>query len=352
MNSTYNIYIHVPFCMSKCNYCAFFSQACAKPDWETYTKNIKQELLYWSKVLGRINVSTVFFGGGTPSLMPTASFSEIIVDIYKLFEPTGNCEISFEANPGTIDKKKLDSFIAAGANRISIGIQSLDDDKLKFLGRRHDTKTALKILETALKKNIRVSADFIYGLPGEDTKYITQLCKDINRLGLTHCSLYELTIEPNTPFGRQNLQMPSNEEMADMYLAISETLGLPRYEVSNYAVDGQECRHNLNVWDGAPYIGIGKGAAGRVLIDNQWYEQMGGGEKFEKISDETRAEERLITGLRQTRGVYLDNNVKKIINMDYVQKYQDLLQQTSDNRIAATKNGILILDDLILNLMR
>ena len=146
--------------------------------------------------------------------------------------------------------------------------------------------------------------------------------------------------------------MPSNEEMADMYLAISETLGLPRYEVSNYAVNGQECRHNLNVWDGAPYIGIGKGAAGRVLIDNQWYEQMGGGEKFERISDETRAEERLITGLRQTRGVYLDNKVKKIINMDYVQKHPDLLQQTSDNRIAATKNGILILDDLILNLMR
>ena len=103
---------------------------------------------------------------------------------------------------------------------------------------------------------------------------------------------------------------------------------------------------------GRPYIGIGKGAAGRVLIDNQWYEQMGGGEKFEKISDETRAEERMITGLRQTRGVYLDNNVKKIINMDYVQKHPDLLQQTSDNRIAATKNGILILDDLILNLMR
>ncbi len=352
MNSPHNIYIHVPFCVSKCNYCAFFSRACKEPDWTEYEQRIIQEINYWEKKLGRISIPTIFFGGGTPSLMPTKVFDNIVSKINSAFNLNKDFEITLEANPGTIDEQKLNDFIIAGVNRLSIGVQSLDDEKLRFLGRRHDAKSALKILKLASHKNIKVSADFIYGLPEETVKDIKKICADINSLGLTHCSMYELTIEPNTLFGKMNLNMPSNEEMADMYDAIDKNLKLPRYEVSNYAVPGQECLHNLNVWDGQPYIGIGQGAAGRILIDNQWYEQIGGGERFEKLSSTARAEERIITGLRQVRGVFLDSDTEKIINMQYVQDNPDLLQKTSDNRLITTKQGMLFLDELILKLVR
>lgn len=348
----HNIYIHVPFCLSKCNYCAFFSTACKNPDWENYSDNIIKEIRYWSEKLGRISIPTIFFGGGTPSLMPVKTFEKIIDNINSNFYIDKDCEITLESNPGTLDEEKLSNFINTGVNRISIGVQSFDDDKLKFLGRRHDAKTALKLINSAIRKNIRVSADFIYGLPSEKVQDVINTCHDINNLGLQHCSMYELTIEPHTPFGAQNLNMPSNEEMADMYNAIDENLKLPRYEVSNYATPGNECRHNQNVWDGAPYIGIGKGAAGRILIDNVWYEQSGSWEKFDKLSNTARAEERIITGLRQVQGVYLDTDIEKIINMKYVQDNPELLQRTSDNRIAATKQGMLFLDELVLNLVR
>lgn len=171
-------------------------------------------------------------------------------------------------------------------------------------------------------------------------------------MGLQHCSMYELTIEPNTPFGKMNLDMPTNDEMADMYTAIGQTLNLPRYEVSNYAVHGAECRHNQNIWDGAPYIGLGRGAAGRILIDDQWYEQMGNNELFKKIDNNTRATERIITGLRQVRGVQIDDMTRRVINTDFVKQNPELLRITSDNRIAATERGMLVLDDLIMNLIR
>lgn len=338
--------------MSKCKYCAFFSKPCAKPDWDLFLENINAEINKWSDLLGTFTVPTIFFGGGTPSLMPENIFSEIIKNIEKNFYIQKNCEITLEANPGTINFNKLKNFKNAGVNRLSVGIQSLDDNKLKFLGRIHSAKQALDLLDFANNLNLNVSADFIYGLP-EETEYdVKKLCDEINKLGLKHCSLYELTIEPETPFGKMNLQMPSNEEMAKMYTAISEELNIPRYEVSNYAIKGYECKHNQNVWDGEPYIGIGKGAAGRVLIDGQWYEQLGNNEKFEKISVQTRAIERLITGLRQVRGIKLDSDIEKVIDLQFVNQNPTLLNINADNRLAVTEKGMLILDDLLLNLTR
>ena len=352
MIKPHNIYIHVPFCLSKCNYCAFFSHACTTPDWNKYEEKIINEIAYWAQKLGKISIPTIFFGGGTPSLMPIKTFENIINTIKSCFFLNTKCEITLESNPGTLDKNKLSDFVKAGVNRISIGIQSLSDDKLKFLGRIHNAKQAINLLNNAQNLSLRVSADFIYGLPHESNQDIINICKDINSLGLSHCSMYELTIEPDTPFSKMNLQMPSNEEMAEMYMAISENLNLPRYEVSNYAAPGQECRHNQNVWDGEPYIGIGQGAAGRILIDDVWYEQMGNQQKFEKISGRTRAIEKLITGLRQVRGIKLDSDIEKIINFDFVNDNQKLLKLTSENRLTATEKGMLILDDLLINLTR
>ena len=351
MAVSHNIYIHVPFCMSKCNYCAFYSTACANPDWKRYSDNICDELKFWSEKLGKVNVPTIFFGGGTPSLMPTKIFEQIMNCIRNSFCLEENCEITLESNPGTIDKYKLYDFVSFGVNRLSVGVQSLNDDELLFLGRRHNVKQALNLLILAQNMNLRVSADFIYGLPNHDTQSVIALCKDINKIGLSHVSMYELTIEKNTPFGKMNLNMPDNEVMADMYMAIGDNLSLPRYEVSNYATHGCECRHNQNIWNGEPYIGIGRGAAGRVLIDNVWYEQRGANELFKSISNETRGTEKILTGMRTLRGVKLTDDVKKQINFDWVESHKDLVEIKSEYLHTSTR-GLLILDDIITDIIK
>ncbi len=350
MNNPHNIYIHVPFCISKCNYCAFFSRAIA-PDWESYAQGICSEIDFWADKLGSISIPTVFFGGGTPSLMPVSVFESIMKHLNRRFDMSKCAEVTLESNPGTLTNEKLADFISNGVTRLSVGVQSFDDEELKFLGRQHDAKTAIALLEFAQKTGIRVSGDFIYGLPEHNVEKVISLCDKINQFGLQHASLYELTIEPNTPFGRMNLNMPNNDEMADMYTAISENLELPRYEVSNYAIHGFECKHNQNIWDGDAYIGLGNGAMGRVFMNNSWFEQSGGDIKYSVLSDYERAIERVITGLRTMRGVVLDNQVKNIVAIDFVNAHNDLVN-IKDNRLVATDSGILVLDDLLTKLIR
>ena len=321
------------------------------PDWDAYTDGIIDELQHFAKILGRVRVPTVFFGGGTPSLMPTNKFAEIIDSVHKNFDVMAGAEITIEANPGTIDKQKLIEFCAAGVNRLSVGAQSFDDEKLKFLGRIHSARDARALIDAGMNHGIRVSADFIYGLPNESVNDVIDTCRQINDIGITHCSLYELTIEPNTPFGKMNLDMPNNDVMAEMYIAIQNTLGLSRYEVSNYAAPGFECRHNQNVWDGEPYIGIGNGAAGRVFINGTWYEELGGGKMFQPMSNDSRAIERVITGMRTMRGVHIDPDIKKILNLEFAKSHNDMLMFSGD-RIAATDAGILVLDNLIEKLVK
>ena len=351
MTISHNIYIHVPFCMSKCNYCAFFSTACANPDWKKYSNDICRELVFWSNKLGKIQIPTVFFGGGTPSLMPIWAFEQIMQCVNDNFKVLPNCEITLESNPGTLDKDKLKDFVSIGVNRLSVGVQSLKDEELLFLGRKHNVKQALDLLKNAIEMNLRVNADFIYGLPNHNEKSVIELCKSINELGLSHVSMYELTIEKNTPFGKMNLNMPNNDTMAQMYNAIPEYLSLPRYEVSNYAKPGYECKHNQNIWNGDAYIGVGRGGAGRVFLNNIWYEQRGNNELFEPISNETRAIEKILTGLRTIRGVKLTDDVKSIINFDWINSHKDLVE-INNEYLYATAKGLLILDDLTVDLIK
>ncbi len=301
--------------------------------------------------MGHIDIPTVFFGGGTPSLMPVAHFEKILNTICQNFNLLTNAEITIESNPGTLDKNKLADFRNAGVNRLSVGVQSLDDEKLKFLGRRHNATTALDLLSAAQNAGLRVSADFIYGLPGDTVNNVTNLCKQINTLGLKHCSLYELTIEANTPFGKMNLDLPDNEIMAQMYIAIGETLRLPRYEVSNYAKPGEECQHNLNIWDGQPYIGIGRGAAGRIFLDNTWYEQLGNDAQMDAITQDARAIEMILTGMRTLRGCRLTTETKNVIDMDWARNNPNLVR-INNNRISATPNGMLVLDEVMVKLVK
>lgn len=351
MNCSHNLYIHVPFCMSKCNYCAFFSRACSNPDWQKYANDICDELNFWSEKLGKINIPTIFFGGGTPSLMPVEFFEQIMNCINERFNVLPDCEITLESNPGTIDKNKLIDFVSNGVNRLSVGVQSLKDEELVFLGRRHNVVQALNLLDSAKEINLRISADFIYGLPNHNVESVINLCNQINKLGLKHVSMYELTIEENTPFGKMNLKMPDNDTMAEMYNAIGENLNLPRYEVSNYALENEHCKHNVNIWNGDAYVGIGRGGAGRVYLNGIWYEQKGNHELFEKMSDETRATEKILTGLRTMRGVKLTQDVKNMINFAWVNTHKDLVE-IDDEYLHTTANGLLILDDLTLDLIK
>lgn len=347
----HNIYIHVPFCMSKCNYCAFFSHACTNPNWEQYTADICNEIKHWKQILGKINIPTIFFGGGTPSLIPVKSFEQIIKEIRTNFDLNNNTEITLESNPGTLNSEKLQGFINAGVNRLSIGVQSLDDKKLKFMGRRHDVQTALELINTAQEMGLHVSADFIYGLPGDTEETIIKLCEQINQLGLKHVSMYELTIEKNTPFGKMHLDMPDNETMAKMYTVIDKHLNLNRYEVSNYCSPGEQCKHNQNIWDGDAYIGIGRGAAGRIFLDNIWYEQRGNNEQFDTMTNDVRATEMILTGMRTIRGCRLTEATKNVIDMDWVKAHPEYVT-LRDNRICATARGTMILDEIIVNIVR
>ena len=284
--------------------------------------------------------------------MPTNCFAKIMQALNDNFDVLPGCEVTLESNPGTLDEMRLDEFTANGVNRLSIGVQSFYDDELLFLGRRHNAVVARNLIELAQKRGIRVSADFIYGIPGHNVQSVEKLCNQINEIGISHCSMYELTIEENTPFGKMQLSMPTNDEMADMYMAITNTLKLPRYEVSNYAAPGFECRHNQNVWNGAAYIGLGTGAAGRVFMNDTWYEQSGGiNGQFIPISNKTRAIECVITGMRTMRGVLLAKDVQNVINMEYVNKYPDLVV-VEKGRMYATSRGLITLDDLLVNLIK
>ena len=158
MTVAHNIYVHIPFCMSKCNYCAFFSRACANPDWDTYVSEILSEIDYWAKLLGKIDIPTIFFGGGTPSLIPVECFNKIIQQLRASFNVLPNAEITLESNPGTLDKARLCEFIAYGVNRLSVGVQSLTDDELSFLGRRHTVRDAMRLIDDAHAQSIRVFA--------------------------------------------------------------------------------------------------------------------------------------------------------------------------------------------------
>ncbi len=351
MNNPHNIYIHTPFCMSKCKYCAFFSRACSAPDWDAFADGIVREIEFWAQKKGRISVPTVFFGGGTPSLMPTKTFDQIIGALRTNFDITPATEVTLESNPKTLDAVRLREFIDAGANRLSVGVQRLDDETLQFLGRRHSVRDAMELLDRARQYGLRVNADFIYGLPHDTPDTVIKMCDAINAIGLRHVSMYELTIEPDTVFGHMNLDMPSNDMMADMYTAIGENLTTPRYEVSNYAATGDECKHNQNVWDGAPYIGIGHGAAGRPQIDDVWYEQVGGDIWMRPLSGAARATEKIITGMRTMRGAAKTDDVMQMIDTEYVRAHPELVVDCGD-RIRATEKGILILDDLLVHLCR
>ncbi|WP_144186626.1 radical SAM family heme chaperone HemW [Elioraea rosea] len=320
------LYVHWPFCLARCPYCDFNAHVRERLDEPRYRSAILAELAFEAARIGPRPLGSLFFGGGTPSLMSPDTVGAIIAAAKAAFPGAEEPEITLEANPTSVELGRLAGFRDAGVNRISLGIQALDDTALAFLGRKHTAEQALAALAQARSLFRRASFDLIYARPGQS---VTAWRDEVRRalgFGLDHLSLYQLTIEPGTPFERAHargeIALPDEAEQAALYAATVEEAakaGLSPYEVSNYARPGDESRHNLAYWSYADYAGIGPGAHGRIPLagvptatvriraPEAWMEAVErrghGVREEEALPPEARAREMLLMGLRLTRGI-------------------------------------------------
>jgi putative oxygen-independent coproporphyrinogen III oxidase len=321
------LYIHWPFCASKCPYCDFNSHVReGGVDHARFRAALRRELAHEAARIGRRPLASIFFGGGTPSLMEPETVAALIEDARRFFDPLADCEITLEANPTSVEIGKLRAFAEAGVNRASLGVQSLDEAALRFLGRRHDAREAVSALEAARKIFPRLSFDLIYARPGQEESHWRAELRQALALAADHLSLYQLTIEPGTRFetlhGRGEFALPPEPEAARMYHATAEEaarFGLLPYEVSNSAKPGAESRHNLAYWRYGDYLGIGPGAHQRMLhakgmiatrrhrAPEEWaarVEQHGHATVEEAtLTPEERGREAMLMGLRLAEGV-------------------------------------------------
>lgn len=270
MSAPLALYVHWPWCESKCPYCDFNSHASA-PDGEAWLDAILAEMKTEAAGLGLAGrpLTSIFFGGGTPSLMSPLAAALIIEEASTLFSPTDDIEITLEANPSSTEIEKFRSLRAAGVNRVSIGVQSFDNDALAFLGRAHDGEAAKRAITAASDIFPRFSFDLIYARPGQSEDTWRKELETALSFGPKHLSLYQLTIEPGTQFSKDRVMAAGEDDAVTLYQttgAIMGAAGLRAYEVSNYAAAGEGARHNLHVWRGGDYLGIGPGAHGRIFV--------------------------------------------------------------------------------------
>lgn len=321
------LYIHWPFCLSKCPYCDFnVHVAGGALDHDLWRESYLKSLDHYAAVAGPRTIASVFFGGGTPSLMQPRTVEAVLDKIHSLWPCVNDMEITLEANPSTVEADKFHAFREAGINRVSLGVQALNDEDLRFLGRRHDAGEALRAIEIASGIFGRFSFDLIYARPGQTLEgWRAELAQALS-LARGHLSLYQLTIERSTPFyhdhARGLFSVPGEDLSADFYLLTQEmtaAAGLESYEVSNHAADGHESRHNLIYWHYGDYIGIGPGAHGRLTLGGEkfatrehyapplWLEKVQsagtGAHPFERLSPGEKLTEALMMGLRLRGGI-------------------------------------------------
>lgn len=329
------VYVHFPWCLQKCPYCDFVSFATERSaiDHRGYADAVLAEIAHRRRDLDGRPVGTIFFGGGTPSLWEPEELGRVIDRLREVVAVDEDVEITVECNPSSLDEARARALRAAGANRLSIGVQGLDRERLQFLGRLHDERGGLQALRDALASGIdRVSADVIYGVAGGRAQRVEEAADEVGRVadtGVTHVSAYALTIEPSTVFGdlarKGTLPILQEDTVADAFLAVRAALearGFVHYEVSNYARPGHEARHNLGYWRGLDYVGLGCAAYGTVSTgdgrarryrnrtDPQRYmaEALAGRSpegSSEDLPAETRLRERIMLGLRLAEGLDL-----------------------------------------------
>lgn len=372
------LYIHWPFCLAKCPYCDFNSHVRPQIDQARFSAALRADLAWEAARLGRRPLGSIFFGGGTPSLMDPSTLSDLIDEATTVFEPQPDLEITMEANPTSVEAFRLRDFRRAGVNRVSLGVQALDPAALAFLGRQHSAAQALMALETAHSVFPRVSFDLIYARPGQTEETWRAELRSALSHAAGHLSLYQLTIEPGTSFEqryrRGEFTLPEPDLAARLYEATAEEasqFGLQQYEISNYAVVGQESRHNLAYWLYGDYAGIGPGAHGRLTLDGRlmetrrhrapeaWaaqVEELGHPVTEERpLSGLEQAREMLLMGLRLNEGIDAERFLERTgIHLPDALDSEMLRHISSEGyvtwdgrRLIATSQGRLRLDALL-----
>ena len=368
------LYIHWPFCVSKCPYCDFNSHVRGAVDQAEWLSALLCDMEYEAALTAPRALSSIFFGGGTPSLMPQATVAALIEKAAQLWSFTSDIEITLEANPSSVEAAKFAGLASAGVNRVSLGLQALHDDALTFLGRAHTVHESLAALGIAQREFARVSIDLIYARPDQtEAQWQAELAQALS-FGTSHMSLYQLTIEPGTRFAsdvRTGAFVPANDDYAAGLFEITQAMtadaGIPAYEISNHARAGQQSRHNLTYWRYQDYAGIGPGAHGRRLnTATQRHKKPenylsavarnGHGIKAEDaLNPATRATEALLMGLRLSEGVDLADIAQRtglpqnaMINAAAAAKIADLGMLTQhQGRLTITPKGMPLLDAIL-----
>ena len=366
------LYVHWPFCVSKCPYCDFNSHVRASIDQESWRIALVADLEHEAKLLSGRRLTSIFFGGGTPSLMDPATVEAVIGAATRCWTPSADLEITLEANPNSVEAARFADLARAGVNRLSLGLQRFDDESLQFLGRAHSAADGRKALEAAQRHFQRVSFDLIYALPGDTEQCWASTLQGALSLGTTHMSLYQLTIEPGTRFAsmvaRREFEPLDAEAAAQLYEmtdAMTSAAGLPAYEISNHARQGHESLHNLTYWRYGEYAGIGPGAHGRRLgmrtVRHRKPENFlsaltrsghGIAEEAELAPPEA-GDEALVMGLRLTEGIDAAAikerfGITDLVDWDRVER---LVASGHLSRVGArirlTKAGRLLLDHIL-----
>ncbi len=375
----FGVYLHWPFCAAKCPYCDFNSHVRHQPvDQPRFVAAFLKEMAAAREMTGPRTVTSIFIGGGTPSLMQPATVEAILNGVAQTWHLPAGIEITLEANPSSVEAERFRGYRAAGVNRVSMGVQALNDKDLKFLGRLHNVEEALTAIRLAREIFPRMSFDLIYARPGQTVEeWSRELVEAIN-LAVDHLSLYQLTIEEGTPFfglhKAGKFTVPDGDQSAALYEATQEITarhGMPAYEVSNHAVPGAESRHNLTYWRYGDYAGIGPGAHGRISRGTQkiataternpeaWLslvEARGHGMiDHELLGYEEQADELLLMGLRLREGVDLAR-WQALSGRDPDPKREQLLldhgfiERLGNSRLRCTPSGMLILDSVVADL--
>lgn len=347
---TLELYVHIPFCVRKCAYCDFLSFSADEEIQEAYMEQLLKEIRDSAKDLKSYQAATVFFGGGTPSILKADWLCQILTLLKQEFVFSEDAEITVEANPGTVDEEKLLAYRQAGVNRLSFGLQSADNGELKLLGRIHTWEQFLESFQLARKTGFQnINIDLMSALPGQTAKSYRRTLEKVLALTPEHLSAYSLMIEEGTPFyeqyeGRPEL-LPSEEEERQMYYDtkhLLEAQGYERYEISNYAKPGYECRHNLGYWERTDYKGYGLGAAS--LLHNIRYTNQTDLSEYlkgkwsgtvEQLTEQAVREEYFFLGLRRMKGIdpgkyrmHYEKQIQKLLGEQLLEAEGDWIRLT------------------------
>lgn len=366
-----SIYIHIPFCVRKCDYCDFESYAGRLHEADAYIDRVLAEAKAQAEVYGHFGVPTVYLGGGTPSLLSAEQLKRLLGGVFSLFAPEKGAEISMEMNPGTVSRDKLAAAVSMGVNRVSLGVQSANDGLLKSISRIHDFDGAKEAVSLVREAGItNCNFDMMFALPRQTEEDILRTADAFHALRPTHISCYELILEDGTPLTRRveagEETVPDEDEVTRMQLLMIDKLasfGYHRYEISNYALPGRECRHNLVYWTGGNYLGLGCAAhsfmEGERFHNPDWDRYMNGEYALERetVSREGLIEECIMLETRLTRGIDLNRfearfgkNARSALEQAAAKLPEQYVNPVTDC-LSFTNEGLLIQNALVLCLV-